>query len=407
LTGLSAFKYFHAGPGKRIDGPKVEWRLGLLRKTTILLLVGGRGKSSVEQALEGAHRAAARDLLEGLAGMASIERTVVATDDVTWWQAVGDLPVTLDPDLPGERFHFGRRLAGLIERYGPERVLYVGGGSAPLLQVQEWAEVLDRLSWADRLVITNNVHSCDWAAFTPAREVASLIAGHANDNSIAWTLANEGGFPVRTLQASAGSRFDIDTPADVLIARRHAGIGPHLRSYLIELAWESPQLQRLLAVMRREGGSLIVAGRVSPAAWEALQQATRCWIRVFSEERGMRASGRQRNGEVRSLLGDYLELVGFEEFFRTLGELADGVLLDNRVLLASQGRWPSAVDRFNSDLYRWDRIEDPFLQSLTRAAMEASVPVVMGGHTVVAGGLMALAEVADVDAGASQPTDGE
>jgi hypothetical protein len=68
------------------------------------------------------------------------------------------------------------------------------------------------------------------------------------------------------------------------------------------------------------------------------------------------------------------------------------VLLDNRVILASRGLWPSALDRFNSDLYRWNEVDEPFLRSLTHAAAEAPIPVLMGGHSVVAGGLMALTE---------------
>jgi hypothetical protein len=115
-------------------------------------------------------------------------------------------------------------------------------------------------------------------------------------------------------------------------------------------------------------------------------------VRVFAEERGMRASGRQERGEVRSLLADYLERVGVDGFFDELAQLVDGVLFDNRVILAARGLWPSAADRFNSDLYQWDRVEDPFLRRLTQAAAEARVPVVLGGHSVVAGGLMALVE---------------
>ncbi len=367
-----------------------------------MLLTGGWGKSHVEQALAGAHRAAARDLLEALLAIDLIDQAVVATDDPSWKYVLADLPVTLDVDAPDERFHFGRRLVDLIERYDVERVLYTGGGSAPLLHAGRWAGVVDQLGKAERLVITNNVHSSDWAAFTPAQEAASLIADQTNDNAIAWTLANEAGFPFRTMQASAGSRFDIDTPIDLLIAQRHPGIGSHLRRYLDDLGWTSNPLDEVLTEMRREGGSLMVAGRVSPMAWQALQRATRCWVRVFAEERGMRASGRQRRGEVRSLLSNYLELVGVRAFFDAIGELVNGVLLDNRVILASRGLWPSALDRFNSDLYRWDEIEDPFLRDLTRAAAETSVPVVMGGHTVAAGGLMALAETADRDAMLSQ-----
>jgi hypothetical protein len=330
--------------------------------------------------------------METLAQIESVDRVILVTDDPGWGAAVTNPALDLDIDPPGERFHFGRRLAELIERYEADRVLYSGGGSAPLLSSKRWAAVLDRLGRAERLVITNNLHSCDWAGFVPAREAAPLIAQQPNDNAIAWALAHEAAFPVEDLRASAASRFDIDTPADLLIAHRHPRIGYHLRRYLDELGWESPHVDGVLAEMAREGGSLLVAGRVSSAAWGALEQAARCWVRVFAEERGMRASGRQGRGEVRSLLADYLGLVGAERFFEDLGQLANGVLLDNRVILAAKGLWPSASDRFNSDLHRWREVEDPFLRGLTRAAADPPIPVVMGGHSVVGGGLLALTE---------------
>ena len=106
----------------------------------------------------------------------------------------------------------------------------------------------------------------------------------------------------------------------------------------------------------------------------------------------MRASGRQGRGEVRSLLADYVALAGVEGLFDELAQLADGVLLDSRVILAARDSWPSTADRFNSDLHRWDLVKDPFLRDFTRAAAGAQVPVVLGGHSVVAGGLMALVE---------------
>ena len=361
-------------------------------KVTLLLLVGGGGESEVERALDGAHRAAARDLLEMLLRTGMIDRAVVATDDAGWGDTLADLPVEVDLDPPGEPFHFGRRLVGLIERYDVRRVLYSGGASAPLLSVDCWIEVLTRLGEAERLVLTNNLHSCDWVGFVPAVGMAPLVAQETNDNAVAWVLAHEGGLPVESLPASAATRFDLDTPADLLIAQRHPGIGPCLRRFLDGLGWEAPWLDGVLAVMSREGGSLAVVGRASAAAWAALERTTRCWVRIFAEERGMRASGRQGQGEVRSLLADYLELVGVEGFFDELAELVDGVLFDNRVVLAARGLWPSAADRFNSDLYRWERVEEPFLRRFTRAVAEARVPVVLGGHSVVAGGLMALIE---------------
>jgi hypothetical protein len=364
----------------------------LTQETTLLLLVGGWGKNRVEEALAGAHRAAARDLLSTLLDTGLIDRTVVATDDSTWGDALTDLPVEVDVDPPGELFHLGQRLAGLIERHGARRVLYSGGASAPLMDAKHWTDILARLEEAERLVITNNVHSSDWAGFVPATEAAPLLARQANDNGIAWVLANEAGWPVESMPPSAATRFDLDTPMDLLIAQRHPGIGPNLRQHLDGLNWEAPRLDGVLAEMAREGGSLMIAGRASEAAWAALTRATRCWVRVFAEERGMRASGRQAQGQVRSLLADHLEQVGIEGFFDELADLANGVLLDSRVILAARGLWPSKRDRFNSDLHRWEEIEEPFLRHFTRAATEAQIPVVLGGHSIVAGGLMALVE---------------
>ncbi|MFQ6099726.1 MAG: hypothetical protein ACE5OS_00620 [Anaerolineae bacterium] len=364
----------------------------MTEKVTLLLLVGGWGQSEVEQALDGAHRAAARDLLEMLLRTGMIGRAVVVTGDPVWGDTLADLPVEVDLDPPGEPFHFGRRLARLIERYDAQHVLYSGGASAPLLGVEQWGEVLAHLGGAERLVVTNNLHSCDWVGFAPAVEMAPLIAQQASDNAVAWALAHERGLPVESLPPSAATRFDLDTPVDLLIMQRHPDVRPCLRRFLDGLGWEAPQLDGVLAAMSHEGGSLAVVGRASSLAWEALEQATRCWVRVFVEERGMRASGRQERGEVRSLLADYLGLVGVEGFFDELAELVDGVLFDARVILAARGLWPSTPDRFNSDLHRWDRVREPFLRRFTRVAAEARVPVVLGGHSVVAGGLMALVE---------------
>ncbi len=110
----------------------------------------------------------------------------------------------------------------------------------------------------------------------------------------------------------------------------------------------------------------------------------------------MRASGRQARGEVVSLLNDYLDLVGIDRFFHRLGAFADAILLDSRVILASRGLWPSDADRFHADLFMDSEVEDPFLRALTAAARSAPVPVVIGGHSLVAGGLAVLLEGAGI-----------
>lgn len=60
--------------------------------------------------------------------------------------------------------------------------------------------------------------------------------------------------------------------------------------------------------------------------------------------------------------------------------------------LAHAGGWPSSADRYASDLGLVDDIADPFLRRLTAAAMDAPMPVVLGGHGVVAGDLYGLVD---------------
>ncbi len=369
------------------------------------LIVGGGGASEVERTVREAQRAAAADLLDVWRQVEAFSHIVVATDDAEWGAALPafhsvDVDLDARPESAGTPFHFGRRLAGLIRRYRPDRVLYSGGASAPLMRLEEWRQIAARLqSPACRLAVTNNLHSGDWLGWTDALEALPFLSDETSDNALPWLLAERGGWRVHALPPSASSRFDLDTPTDLLIADRHPDIGLHLRAFLDTLEWETPWLDSLLEVMFREGSSLAVIGRVSSAAWGALERATRCWIRVLAEERGMRASGRQARGEVRSLLSDWVDLVGVEGMVERLSGLVDGMLWDNRVLLAARGLWPSAADRFNADLGRWEMVTEPFLRTLTRAIVETGRPIVVGGHSVVAGGLMALVEGASAGKG--------
>jgi hypothetical protein len=107
----------------------------------------------------------------------------------------------------------------------------------------------------------------------------------------------------------------------------------------------------------------------------------------------MVASERQDRGEVRSLIARLLELVGPEGFFAELARLVDAAIIDTRVLMAAAGYYPGDADRFASDLFVPDLIADPWLRDFTAAAANASIPVLLGGHGVVGGGLYALAEI--------------
>jgi hypothetical protein len=78
-----------------------------------------------------------------------------------------------------------------------------------------------------------------------------------------------------------------------------------------------------------------------------------------------------------------------------LAELADAALVDSRVLLAhrlgaDEVGWPTAEDRFASDLLRADPIADPWLRALTASVAAAPIPILLGGHSLVGPGVRLL-----------------
>ena len=367
------------------------------RRMGLVIMVGGGGLgTSVERALRRARQAAAHDLIEHALNIPDVFSIVVLSDEAAWLDTLDARHLHLELTSSDPPFHFGRVLSELIERYHLHGCFYLGGGSAPLLSRSALAHVLDTVMEKQPVLVTNNLHSSDWAAFAPAAAVSLLTSRLESDNALAWVWQEKTGYPARALPRSAATQMDIDTPFDLLALARHPKTRPHLRAFLDRLDWPTAHLDAATDALRRESSQIIVAGRVSSWTWRLLEQHTRAWVRVFAEERGMRASGRQARGEVRSLLSDFLDLVGVERFFEALGTMADAILLDSRVILASRGLWPCDADRFHADLLMDTQIGDPFLRALTVAARSAPVPVVMGGHSLVAGGLAVLMEGAGI-----------
>jgi hypothetical protein len=359
----------------------------------MLIMTGSPENSPPERMVSLARQAITLDLVERALTVPLLGPLVVSTNSADLAQRLAHYPVQVEVDDPKETFHFGRRLAGLIARYGMERCFYLGGGAGPLLPASDMAAIAEAMLTADRLLITNNFYSSDFAAFAPT----SALEGHpppTNDNELAWLLGEDAGLPIHELPRSGATQFDVDTPTDLLTLAVHPGAGPHARAYLDGLALDTSAVDAALPFLLDRDATILVAGRVSSATWSYLERETACSTRVLSEERGMRASGRLARGEVRSLLGYTLDAVGLERFFAVLATLGQAIFLDNRVLFAHRGLWPSASDRFYSDLRQPKQVADPFVRALTEAAMAAPVPVVMGGHSLVAGGMYALVEAA-------------
>ncbi|NPV68205.1 MAG: hypothetical protein HPY64_13780 [Anaerolineae bacterium] len=363
-----------------------------------VIMIGRGGHTPQEMLVAAAQRACTLDLIGALQRQ-GIDRIILATPCADWLPA--GLTITVDRDPPGG-FVFGRRLAEVIQRHALSRVLYFGGGSTPLLDgpvLSQIIAMLDRPPAAtantpDRIVLTNNLHSSDWLALTGAQDALPIIRRAERDNSLAWLLNHSGTYDVHVLaRKRPAAGMDLDTPADLAIIARHPGIQPHLAAAVRHPLLDSLPVQQIARIAATPESHLTLIGRVSPQAWQALNRATQCWVRVFAEERGMVASGRLARGEVRSLIGELIRLQGPQTFFKTLASMTQAAIIDSRPLMAACSHWPDDADRFASDLFLVDSIKDGWLRDFTAAAREAPIPVLLGGHGVVAGSLYALAEI--------------
>ncbi|MEP7286574.1 MAG: hypothetical protein ABI947_12500 [Chloroflexota bacterium] len=365
-----------------------------------VIMVGSAGESPQEQLVLAAQRASAIDLIGTLRGQ-GVERIIVAAPTTDWLPT--DLDVIRDEDVQDERFHFGQRLATLIERYEMEPLLYFGGGSAPLVDEAVGGMIvalLDRSMNAtaptipSHIVLTNNLHSSDWAAISRVEAALPVIRQANRDNSLAWLLQESGEYDVRVLSGvRPATSMDLDTPSDLALIAHHPDLLPKLREVVQNAGLSQIPVDKVIALAVGEANTLALIGRVSPLAWQALNKATRSWTRVIAEERGMIASGRDERGEVRSILSPWIKARGFAGFFADLAGMADAVIFDTRVLMAAEGIHPDAADRFASDLFWVASIRNSWLRDFTQAALEAPIPIILGGHSVVAGGLYALTEI--------------
>jgi len=349
------------------------------------------GESDPERLVAGARLAAALDLIEKAREIALFDPIVVATDSPLWageFKAHG-----VEVDLDKGEFHFGRRLLELVRCYKAGKALYIGAGSAPLLPSSTLVNVARRLSEENGLLITNNLFSCDWVGFSPADALERIILPDT-DNDLAWRLNDEAGLRAQVLPTSTATVFDIDTPAELSVLKLYPGLKGRLARYLHEVELDTSRVEAVIKRIRDEDAFVFAAGRVPSYAWIRLEKEGACRTRVLSEERGMRSSGRQKRGEVRSLLGCLVESLGPEGFFRRLAEMADAAIIDTRVLMAHWGVWPSPAERFSSDLFHPEGVSYDLLRRFTAAARDASIPVLLGGHSLVCGGIMALVDMA-------------
>ena len=360
------------------------------RQPVLIVFLGGMRGSAIEDVVRRALEEAALDLLdEALATDAFAGAVLVSDSDAI----ASRLPAGVELDLDRDAFHFGRRLSQVIRDRAIERPVYVGAGGVPLMRGSDLAAVARHAGEADGVVIANNYFSADLVAFAPGSAI-ERVELPPSDNFLPRLLHDQAGLESSPLPRNSATQFNIDSPGDLALLKVAGGAGPRLARYVETFEADLEPYRRLMLALVDPKAEVLLAGRVGSQVWSHFERETACRMRVYSEERGMQAAGRDTSGEARSILAFQLQAAGPRRLFEQLAEMADAAVIDTRPLLAHLGAGGSRADRFWSDLRCPDRIEEAFLRELTQAAVEAPIPVLLGGHSLVAGGLMLLTDAA-------------
>lgn len=295
---------------------------------------------------------------------------------------------------PADDTPFGARLRGLL-RASPVRggLVVLGSGAIPLATPRDLARLVAVAATGRTVALANNRYSADVVAVGHA-SLLEAIPDAIGDNALPRWLERRG-VEVHDARGATRLQVDVDSPADALLngggLRRLAarvaarlGIADATRVLL-------DRASALRAVARDPHAELLVAGRTSAGTLGWLERKVPARIRALVEERGLRTAVPGQRPSA-STLGMAIDARGPAALAEVVLRLADAAVIDTRVLLAhhagrDERRWPTAEDRFASDLLLSDRIEDPWLRALTASAAAAPVPVLLGGHTLVGPGL--------------------
>ena len=270
----------------------------------------------------------------------------------------------------------------------------LGSGAIPLATAADRRAFVAAAGADDRRALANNRYSADVVAIA---RIATLpaIPDLPGDNALPRWLEEVVGYRVDDLRRRWRLGFDIDGPLDVVLLRPRE-VAP------VEVGHVTARLAAVRAVAADPRAEVLVAGRTSAATLVWLERHTAGRVRAWVEERGLRAASGlaigasgARAGDARapaSVLGVVLDEAGPGALGALLARLCDAAIVDSRVLLAhrlgaDEAAWPSAEDRFASDLLLPERVIDPWLRAVTASAAAAPIPILLGGHTLVGPGM--------------------
>jgi len=369
----------------------------MTNQTTAIVFEGGVVESAVTAMMQPVRRAACLDTLEILMSLPEhFAEVILATNFPDLAKAAESLGVQVVRTVDDASFDFGSQLRQLAAGVKTKSALYLSGAGSPLLTRDELAGIADDLAAAQRLVITNNVQSSDVVGWTPV-EALFQLENLTSDNALGYLLRRDADLPRRLLSHSVGVHFDIDTPTDIQMLRLVGLGGSRLKAAVDGIDWDMTPYYRLKEILtqrisEREGiiPRIWMSGRIGAPVITHINTHLIARLRVVSEERGMKSMGQE--GMVCSFVGSFLDDLGTPAFIRYLERSSDVALVDTRPLFAHFRISPDDNDRFSSDLLLWEQVKDPWVREFTKGAAESSIPIILGGHTLILGSIWALVD---------------
>lgn len=359
------------------------------KPVSVVIFEGGDSQDTLVARLTEVRKQVTLDTIEKLGGVRGIDRIIVCTNYSDLATAAGRLGATIDYSGDGP-FHFGLRLTDIVRRFAIQRLLYMGGASCPIIAPAELQWAVDQVAAGDNVVVMNNTQSADIVGVAPAAAI-ERIAPPENDNFLGYLL-REAGLQRILIPNSPRINYDLDTPTDYMVLSVLPWAGSRTAAAVRGLGFSTEAIDSLKRALMTHGAEIALIGRVGPTVIGFLNANFAVRTRVFSEERGMKALGRESKGQVRTLVGEFIDAVGPAEFFARLSSICSACLFDTRPYFAGLADRVSEHDRFNSDLGKLDEIRHSGVRRFTDAALSSPVKPLLGGHSLVSGGLWALAE---------------
>lgn len=359
------------------------------KRVVAVVFSGGYPKTEIETEMVAIHKQMVLDKIETMKQVSELAEVLLVTSHEDLIEPARQLGARVCQDNPTVSFSFGSRLYEVTREYADDAIIYTGGVAGPLLSVSDWQWVASTLLAQEVAVMVNNPVSADIVGYTPGSLLTSIQLP-SRDNFLGYLL-KEAGAPRIMMPNVAQVNFDIDTSTDLLILSLQKNLGFRTRKALDDWGQNTERLLKAQKTFQEKGAEIFLAGRIGAPLIAYLNANFKVRLRLISEERGMKALGREDRGEVRSLLALLLKGMSIEEFFIFLEQTSSAAFIDTRVLFA---HWQgiSAADRYYSDLGLIDKIQNKKVKQFTEATLVAGIPVILGGHSLVSGGLRLLTE---------------